>query len=218
MQTSLDNSDYLVISTNRRYDSQSRIPYRWPMTMRFYDALFNGKLGFEVVKTFQETFELGPLKISDQYLPTYSGPKWLNEFEAEEAFHVYDHPVVFIFRKTAAYSAANTQSILDGVSLNKIDTAQQLYACPDVSRESTSGYYCDPTLAGVMPLYSVPASAAPTMLQFPPDLAKVQYEGGTWSERFHSGTVINTQPIITILGWWFTIMIFGWAVLSPYSL
>src|SRR4029079_11750751 len=99
MQRGLDNSDYLVISTNRRYDSQSRIPYRWPMTMRFYSALFDGSLGFTLEKTFQETYELGPLRVSDQYLPTYTGPKWLNEFEAEEAFHVYDHPAVFIFKK-----------------------------------------------------------------------------------------------------------------------
>ena len=138
MQRSLDNSDYMVISTNRRYDSQSRIPYRWPMTMRFYDALFNGKLGFELVKTFQETFELGPLKVSDQYLPTYSGPQWLNEFEAEEAFHVYDHPAVFIFRKTSAYSSDNTQTILDSVSLNKIDKAVTHYGCSELTAESPS--------------------------------------------------------------------------------
>jgi YYY domain-containing protein len=211
MQQSLDNSDYLIISTNRRYDSQSRIPYRWPMTMRFYDALFNGKLGFELVKTFQETFELGPLKVSDQYLPTYSNsPQWLNEFEAEEAFTVYDHPVVFIFRKTSAYSSANTQTILDSVSLNKIDSAVTHYDCPQLAQDSPIDFYCDPTLVGVMPLYSVPASAAPTMLQFPPDIAKVQTNGGTWSDRFHSESIINTQPIVTILAWWFAIMVFGW--------
>jgi len=37
-------------------------------------------------------------------LPIDDLPHWLNEFEAEEAFHVYDHPVVFVFRKTADYS------------------------------------------------------------------------------------------------------------------
>ncbi len=216
MQRGLDNSDYLVISTNRRYDSQSRIPYRWPMTMRFYETLFNGQLGFELVKTFQETYQLGPVQVSDQYLPTYSGPTWLNEFEAEEAFHVYDHPVVFIFRKTTAYASDRTAAILNGAPLQKADTLFSRGGCPEIPTRPDGtpslgvGYYCSPELAGVVPLYSVPASKIPTALQFPPDLAKIQTEGGTWSERFFSGSLINTQPVITIVGWWFTILIFGW--------
>ena len=28
----LDNTEYLIIGTNRRYDSQNRIPLRWPLT------------------------------------------------------------------------------------------------------------------------------------------------------------------------------------------
>lgn len=211
MQRGLDNSDYLVISTNRRYDSQSRIPYRWPMTMRFYDALFSGSLGFELIKTFQETYQLGPLRVSDQYLPTYTGPKWLNEFEAEEAFHVYDHPAVFIFKKTSAYTKENTEAILNSAPLNRIDTAQTRIACPEISPTSPIAYYCDPELVGVVPLYSVPASKIPTALQLPPDLAQMQYDGGTWSDRFHSDSVVNTQPVVSVLGWWIVIVLFGWA-------
>ncbi|MEP6984779.1 MAG: DUF2298 domain-containing protein, partial [Chloroflexota bacterium] len=211
MQQGLDNSEYLVISTNRRYDSQSRIPYRWPMTMRFYDALFDGSLGFTLEKTFQETYELGPLRVSDQYLPTYTAPKWLNEFEAEEAFHVYDHPAVFIFKKTDAYSKANTEKILDSAPLNRIDTAQTRANCPEISPTSPIAYYCDPELVGVVPLYSLQASKIPTGLQLPPDLAKEQYDNGTWSDRFHSDSVINTQPVVTIISWWVVIVLFGWA-------
>lgn len=212
MQRGLDNSDYLVISTNRRYDSQSRIPYRWPMTMRFYDALWSGSLGFELVKTFQNTFELGPLRASDQYLPTYSAPKWLNEFEAEEAFHVYDHPAVFIFKKTDAYSTANTQTVLDSASLNKIEAVTTRLNCPEIPLTASANFYCDPQVAGLIPLYSVPASKIPTALQLPPDLAQVQYAGGTWSDRFFSEALINTQPVVTVVGWWVAILVFGWAI------
>jgi YYY domain-containing protein len=212
MQRGLDNSDYLVISTNRRYDTQSRIPYRWPMTMRFYEALWSGSLGFELVKTFQNTFEVGPLRVSDQYLPTYTAPKWLNEFEAEEAFHVYDHPAVFIFKKTSSYSTANTQMVLESASLNKIDSVTKNYNCPQIPLTAQANFYCDPQLVGVVPLYSVPASKIPTALQLPPDLARIQSEGGTWSDRFHSGAIINTQPVVSIVGWWVAILIFGWAV------
>ncbi len=196
--TVLDDSDYLIIGSNRRYDSQSRNANRWPMTMRYYDALFSGELGFELVETFQETFELGPLQVSDQYLPTYSGPDWLNEFEAEEAFHVYDHPVVFIFHKTDAYSSANTRSILDSVVLNQ----------PSIVNNYS---YVSPDIVGVVPLYSLPVDAAPTELQFTPEQAETQYDNGTWSSRFHSESIINTQPVITILGWWLAILVIGWA-------
>jgi YYY domain-containing protein len=197
MQRALDNTDYLIIGTNRRYDSQSRIPYRWPMTMRYYETLFSGELGFELVETFQRTFELGPLKVSDQYLPTYDAPAWLNEFEAEEAFHVYDHPVVYIFRKTDAYSSENTARILGSVPLNKADVVY--------------GSFNDPTLVGVVPLYSVPADPIPTALQLTPDLRHLQYDNGTWSSRFDSDSPISTQPVVSILVWWLTMMVVGWA-------
>jgi len=114
------------------------------MTLRLYSALFDGSLGFTLEKTFQETFELGPLRVSDQYLPTYTGPKWLNEFEAEEAFHVYDHPVVFIFKKTRAYSKENTEKILDSAPLNRIDTRQPRMICRESALTSPFAFYCDP--------------------------------------------------------------------------
>ena len=192
----LDDSDYLTISSNRFYDSQARIADRWPMTMRYYEALFSGELGFELVKVFQETFELGPLRVSDQHLPIYDSPDWLNEFEAEEAFHVYDHPVVFIFRKTENYSSERTREILYSVPLNK----------PEI----VAGAFNDPTIVGVVPLYSLPASAAPTQLQLPDEVRDLQYQNGTWSSRFDSDSAINTQPAFTVVAWWVTIIVFGW--------
>ncbi|MBC8100493.1 MAG: glycosyltransferase family 39 protein, partial [Armatimonadetes bacterium] len=136
----VDNTDYIVIATNRRYDSQARIPLRWPMTMRYYDTLFSGELGFDLIQTFQESFELGPLKVSDQYLPSYKAlgiPEWLNEFESEEAFTVYDHPAVFLFKKRADYSPENARAILYSVPLTRVD---------DYGRT-----YSDPTLIGPVP-------------------------------------------------------------------
>ena len=122
LQVILDETDYVMVPTNRRYDSQARIPARWPMTNRYFEALFSGELGFELVTLFNESFELGPLKVSDQHLPVYDSPSWLNEFEAEEAFHVYDHPAVFVFRKTDDYSPANTWAVLNSETLTRVDS------------------------------------------------------------------------------------------------
>lgn len=196
-QTILDNTDYIIIATNRRYDSQSRIPLRWPMTNRYYEALFSGELGFEQVALFQETFELGPLKVSDQYLPTYDAPAWLNELEAEEAFHVYDHPAVFIFRKTENYSPEKTREILYSVPLNRPAS----YGDP----------YNDPTLIGPVPWNVERADQAPTQLLLTEDMQQIQYSGGTWSERFDRSSPVNENQFLSILVWYGAMLVFGLA-------
>src|SRR5690606_7688849 len=104
-------------SSNRFYDPVARNRTRWPMTNLFYEQLFSGALGFELVEVFQETFEFGPFRVSDQRLPFFDSPEWLEEFEADEAFHVYDHPVVFVFRKTSDYDHGAVTALLSSVEL-----------------------------------------------------------------------------------------------------
>jgi YYY domain-containing protein len=196
--TILDQLDYIAIQTNRRYDSQSRIESRWPLTNTYYDALFSGELGFELEAMFQETFEVGPLKVSDQYLPTYDAPAWLNEFEADEAFHVYDHPVVFIFKKTDDYSPANTQAILGGVPLTRAGTVMRSYN--------------NPTITDVTVIDSLTADLTPTQLTFTDEMQDIQEDGGTWAERFDSDSPINTNQVLAVTVWWLTIIVFGLVV------
>ena len=171
MKMVLANTDYIIISSNRFYDSLSRNPGRWPMSEVYYDALFSGELGFELIETFQETFELGPLRVSDQHLPIMNSPAWLNEFEAEEAFHVYDHPVVFVFEKTDTYSSENMIQLLDSVTLNR-------------ATDVNVGLFNDPSLIGVNPLYSLPVDEIPTQLKLKPSDREIQYANGSWYERF----------------------------------
>jgi YYY domain-containing protein len=193
----LDNTDYIIIATNRRYDSQSRIPLRWPMTNRYYDALFSGELGFERVALFHESFELGPLSVSDQHLPIYNSPDWLNELEAEEAFHVYDHPAVFIYRKTEHYSPEKAREILYSVPLNR----PAAYGDP----------YNDPTLIGPVPWNVERADQAPTQLLLTEDMQDIQYSGGTWSERFDRNSAVNTNQLLAVVIWYGALMVFGFA-------
>lgn len=106
MQHILDGSDYLTISSNRFYDSLSRNRRRWPMTIEYYRALFAGELGLELVADFASQ-------------PCFAGYCW-DDREAEEAFSVYDHPRVFVFRKTAAYDPANIKQILARANLRGV--------------------------------------------------------------------------------------------------
>lgn len=94
----LDQADYIVLSSNRLYDSIPRLPMRYPMTVNYYDALFDGRLGFERVAEFTSYPQLFGIEIPDQ--------------GAEEAFSVYDHPRVQIFEKAAAYDRSTARDIL----------------------------------------------------------------------------------------------------------
>jgi YYY domain-containing protein len=202
----LNNSDYIGISSNRFYDTLSRNPLRWPLTNAYYDWLFSGELGYELVAVFQETFELGPLRISDQHLPIYDSPEWLNEFESEEAFSVYDHPVVFIFRRGDDYDPDYVESLLYSVPITRVYDAPLYRNCP----ENPELYYCDPTLVGVHDLSSEQADRAPTQLMLTSEMAEIQYSGGTWSDRFHIDSIVNTNQIASVVIWWLVIMMFGW--------
>ncbi len=106
LQYILDHADYLTISSNRFYASLPRNPQRYPLSIAYYRALFSGELGFELVGDFTSRPNLGPLEFYDD--------------DAEEAWTVYDHPRVFIFRKTEAYDSERTAEILRSVDLSSI--------------------------------------------------------------------------------------------------
>lgn len=191
----LEVGDYLTISSNRFYDTEPRNRARWPLTSLYYDKLFSGELGFELVALFDETFEWGPFRVSDQYLPIYDAPSWLNELEADEAFHVYDHPAVFIFRKTEEFSIAKVKAMFSAVSLLQIKDIQNITNSAEK--------------LGVVYWASIDADKAPTALMLPEDARITQTEGGTWSDRFFSDSIINTNQVVGVLVWYVTIFLFG---------
>lgn len=95
----LDRVDYVVESSNKFYDSLVKTPARFPQMSRYYEALFDGSLGFELVQTFRNPPSLFGIAIDD------SG--------AEEAFTVYDHPTVHIWKKTENFSVERATELLN---------------------------------------------------------------------------------------------------------
>ncbi len=88
MNTLLANADYYILSSNRAWGSMPTVPEKYPLMNIFYKELFGGKRGFTKVKEFTSYPSL-----------TYLGiPFELNDDWAEEAFTVYDHPKVLIFK------------------------------------------------------------------------------------------------------------------------
>ncbi|MFN3218336.1 MAG: DUF2298 domain-containing protein [Acidimicrobiales bacterium] len=95
----LDSVDYVVEASNRIYDSVRRVPAKYPATTAYYDALFDGSLGFERIARFRNQPSLFGID-----LPSH---------DAEETFTVYDHPTVTIWRKTDAFSVERARAILN---------------------------------------------------------------------------------------------------------
>ena len=107
MVTNLTKVDYVVLSSNRLYDSIPRLPLRYPMTIRYYQLLFSGDLGFELAAEFTSYPRLFGIQLPDQV--------------AEEAFSVYDHPRVLIFQKTAAFDPEDVrQKLSEGVDFSTV--------------------------------------------------------------------------------------------------
>jgi hypothetical protein len=120
----LNKVDYIILPSQRSIWSISRLPRMYPLTIRYYQALFDGWLGFYKAAEFHNPWKIGPLWISDvagtiawnHYPPM---PRFnFNFFAAEEAFSVYDHPPVWIYKKRFDFSMTTVETILNDVDLS----------------------------------------------------------------------------------------------------
>lgn len=114
---SLEKIDYLIMSSNRLWASISRLHDKYPESSLFYENLFSEKLNFEKVKEFnsypgftlpfiKSCHYLGPSNYPGIKNPWYSKDDncyypgiYFRDDTSEEAFTVYDHPKVLIFKK-----------------------------------------------------------------------------------------------------------------------
>ena len=183
----LDEADYIPISSQRAIWNTARLPLNYPLTMRYYEALFSGELGFDLVAQFHADFHIGPLTISDAggklgwNAPPNVGWPPPGELAAEEAFSVYDHPPVWIFAKTGRYHHDNAARILGA-----IDLSQAANMTPGEATQLPNGLM----LSGE-------------------DLA-VQQTNGTFSQVFNVDGVLSRNPALAAVAWWPAVILLGW--------
>ena len=183
----LEQADYIALSSQRASWSLPRIPLTFPLATRYYEALFSGELGFELVNQFHADIHIGPLYISDVGgelgwgAPPEIGWPPPSELAAEEAFSVYDHPPVWIFAKTDAYSLERAQEVLGAV-----DLSNQMFMTPGQATEAPNG------------------------LMLTPEQQEVQEANGSFATTFNPDGFLSQNPAAAAIVWWLAIIVLGW--------
>lgn len=88
MNEQLKRADYYVLSSNRGWGSVPTVTEKYPKMSEYYVDLFNGKTNYKLIKKIIPSY---------QFLFPFHPNSWFNNW-FEEAFTVYDHPSVFIFK------------------------------------------------------------------------------------------------------------------------
>jgi YYY domain-containing protein len=112
----IGSSDYFVLLSNRLYATIPRLPERYPVTSNFYEKLFSGELGFELVYSsgryvgglgvdyYEDPFarlDFGP---PEGFSPPSDGLLTASFGWADESFSVYEHPQTFVFENVEKLS------------------------------------------------------------------------------------------------------------------
>lgn len=148
----LDQADYIILASDRLALTIPRVPANYPVTTKYYEGLFNGGLGFDLAAKFTSYPEVLGISIPDR--------------NAEEAWSVYDHPAVHIFKKTPAYSHdravayLGADGFLNGAGLEpKNASTNALLLRPDDLRTQQEGgtfsdIFDDNSIANRIPLWT----------------------------------------------------------------
>ena len=107
----LSDGEYLVLFSNRLYGTIPRLPDRYPISTRYYEALFDGSLGYELVYSADKTASFLGVAYDDDpfarvdfsaagYVPPSGALATFRFGWADESFTVYDHPKSFVFENT----------------------------------------------------------------------------------------------------------------------
>ena len=184
--SNMNQAQYILITSSRQWATTTRVPERYPLTTEYYRQLigcpieitveqcynqalpgtYQGSLGFDLIETFQSNPRLGPLEINDQ--------------PSEEAFTVYDHPKVFIFKKSDNFDLAAAAEILRTIDLSR-----------------------------VMHITPKQADNHPGDLLLPPGQLAEQRAGGTWSDLFNPNALHNRSQITGAILWYGSVFILG---------
>ncbi len=182
----LNQAEYIVIASQKLTDSIPRMPHRYPFTISYYEGLYDGTLGFDKVAEFTR-----PLRFLGFPISTRS---------AEEAFSVYDHPPVTIYKKSSRYDAEALVRRFNPIPIGDVtDTRHPLKK----------------TVAAARRAERVARGATESAILLPPDRWERAQQGGTWSEMFNRESFAARHAILVWCAHLLLLQLLGLAYLYP---
>ncbi|MBN1659403.1 MAG: glycosyltransferase family 39 protein [Anaerolineae bacterium] len=168
---SLDQADYIIMSSGRLWQSIPRLPMRYPVTTRYYELLFAGELGFEKAAEFHSYPRLFGIEFDDTW--------------AEEQFTVYDHPKVLIYRKTDDFDRARVERLLSaGIDWDNIPHWLNPRDLPEWRRQQETLQH---------------TGLDQNDLMLGQAQWELQQESGTWASLFDRNSLFNRLPTLSWL-------------------
>jgi YYY domain-containing protein len=159
-------ADYIMAYSNRPWGSIARLPERYEYSSRYYQALFDGSLGYELTQSFARypsfagvTFEHDPFTRATVTKPeSFPGIErsglTFNLGWADENVVDYDHPLVLVWENVGRLSKGEIENLMLGIG--------------------------------------APKANEPAMLS--DDAFAAQQKGGTWSDIFSEGGLNGIAP------------------------
>lgn len=204
MKAKLREADYVVYSSKRIYDSVDELPERYPMTNRYYEAMWSGELGFQLVQEVTSPPRLFGYLFDDRH--------------ADESWSLYDHAQVSIFKKVRELSDAEYDALFagtweqaipyyvgEGSPLSPFLNAVGLGGTP----ESESRGLINRIIGVVSESYSAPQQPLPeerpSLMLEPPLTALPVVDNYRWNVAASEHTWLG------VVWWWAVIALLGWA-------
>lgn len=197
----LREADYVAYSSKRIYDSVDELPLRYPMTNRYYQAMWNGRLGYALAAEFTSPPTLFGYSFDDRH--------------ADESWSLYDHPQVTVFRKLRDLSDAEFDALFadtwaravpydrgPGTPLQGILSLVGLGSSPESANRGFINRLTSTMMGGS-------ASAAPTAPDPDTALLDTPLRDLPVVDNYRWNVAASTSPWLAVLTWWAVTLLLG---------
>ena len=206
MKQKLREADYVAYSSKRIYDSVDELPQRYPMTNLYYQAMRDGRLGFELAQEVTSPPQLLGMVLDDRH--------------ADESFSLYDHPQVSIFRKVRDLSDAEYDALFQRAweeavpgyrgkdsPLSPLLNALGLGSQPGSENSGLINRVIALLGAGESAPVLAPASADRASLNFDTPIQQLPIV-----DNYRWNAVASENTILAVAWWWLVLALLGWLV------
>lgn len=209
MKAKLREANYVVYSSKRIYDSVDELPTRYPMTNRYYEAMWSGALGYELVQEVTSPPRLFGFVFDDRH--------------ADESWSLYDHAQVSIFKKVRDLSDAEYDALFAGTWEKAVPyyVGEGSPLSPYLNKlglggtpESESQGLINRIIAMVSENYSAPPQLAPE--ERPSLMVEPPLEELPVVDNYRWNVIASENTWLSVIWWWAVVALLGW-VAWPFA-